>query len=57
MVAHAWGGYCPRWARGPRCVVVFAAGNDGSDLTLNGYASHPGVIAVGACNCHGKHPS
>jgi hypothetical protein len=43
--------------RGRGCVVVFSAGNDGSDLALNGYASHPGVIAVGACNCHGKHPS
>ena len=42
---------------GKGCIIVFSAGNDGSDLALNGYASHPGVIAVGACNCHGKHPS
>jgi len=42
---------------GKGCVIAFSAGNDGSDLALNGYASHPGVIAVGACNCHGKHPS
>jgi len=42
---------------GKGCVIIFSAGNDGSDLALNGYASHPGVIAVGACNCHGKHPS
>jgi subtilisin family serine protease len=42
---------------GKGCVVVFSAGNDGSDLALNGYASHPGVIAVGACNCHGRHPA
>ncbi|HTK55115.1 MAG TPA: S8 family serine peptidase [Gemmatimonadaceae bacterium] len=42
---------------GKGCVIVFSAGNDGSDLALNGYASHPGVIAVGACNCHGKHAS
>ncbi len=42
---------------GKGCVVVFSAGNDGSDLALNGYASHPGVIAVGACNCHGKRAS
>jgi subtilisin family serine protease len=42
---------------GKGCVIVFSAGNDGSDLALNGYASHPAVIAVGACNCHGKHPS
>jgi subtilisin family serine protease len=39
------------------CVVVYSAGNDGNDLALNGYASHPGVIAVGACNCHGKRAS
>lgn len=50
--------YCLTNGRaGKGCVVVFAAGNDGSDLALNGYASHPGVVAVGACNCHGKHPS
>jgi len=42
---------------GKGCVIVFSAGNDVSDLALNGYASHKGVIAVGACNCHGKHPS
>jgi len=42
---------------GKGCVIIFSAGNDGSDLALNGYASHPGVVAVGACNCHGKHPS
>lgn len=41
---------------GRGCVVVFSAGNDGADLALNGYASHPGVIAVGACNCHGLRP-
>ena len=43
--------------RGKGCVIVFSAGNDGSDLALNGYASHPGVVAVGACNCHGRHPA
>lgn len=42
---------------GKGCVIIFSAGNDGSDLALNGYASHPDVVAVGACNCHGKHPS
>jgi hypothetical protein len=42
---------------GKGCVIIFSTGNDGSDLTRNGYASHPGVIAVGACNCHGRHPS
>jgi subtilisin family serine protease len=50
--------YCLTHGRnGKGCVIIFSAGNDGSDLALNGYASHPGVIAVGACNCHGKHPS
>ena len=49
--------YCLTRGRGGRgCVVVFSAGNDGSDLALNGYASYPGVIAVGACNVHGRHP-
>ena len=47
-VAHGRGG--------KGCVVVFASGNDGCDIALNEYASHPEVIAVGACNCHGKHP-
>jgi subtilisin family serine protease len=42
---------------GKGCIIIFSAGNDGSDLALNGYASHPGVIAVGACNCHGKRPA
>jgi subtilisin family serine protease len=50
--------YCLTHGReGKGCVIIFSAGNDGSDLVLNGYASHPGVVAVGACNCHGKHPS
>lgn len=42
---------------GKGCIVVFSAGNDDCDITLNGYASHPGVIAVGACNCSGKRAS
>ena len=50
--------YCLTRGRGGKgCVIVFSAGNDGNDLALNGYASHPGVIAVGACNCHDKHPA
>jgi hypothetical protein len=50
--------HCLTHGRGGKgCIVVFSAGNDGSDLALNGYASHPGVIAVGACNCHGTHPT
>lgn len=39
---------------GKGCVVVFSAGNDDLDLARNGYASHPGVIAVGACDAAGK---
>jgi subtilisin family serine protease len=42
---------------GKGCVIVFAAGNSGSDIALNGYASHPGVIAVGACNYCCRRPS
>jgi len=50
--------HCLTHGRGGKgCVIIFSAGNDGNDLALNGYASHPGVIAVGACNCHGKHPA
>src|SRR5688572_14031239 len=48
--------YCLAHGRGGKgCVIVFSAGNDGTDLALNGYACHPGVVVVGACNCHGKH--
>ena len=42
---------------GKGCVVVFSSGNHGGDIALNQYASHPDVMAVGACNCHGKHPA
>lgn len=42
---------------GKGCVVLFSSGNEGSDIRLNGYASHPGVIAVGACNRHGRRPA
>lgn len=41
---------------GKGCVVVFSSGNDGSDIALNEYASHPSVIAVGACNSHATRP-
>ena len=41
---------------GKGCVVLFSAGNHGADIAQSEYASHPGVIAVGACNRHGKHP-
>ena len=46
-----------RGRNGKGCVIIFAAGNDGCDIAPNEYASHPGVIAVGACNGHGTHPS
>ena len=50
--------WCLTHGRGGRgCIVIFSAGNNGNDIALNGYASHPGVIAVGACNAHGQHPS
>jgi subtilisin family serine protease len=39
---------------GKGCVILFAAGN-GNEATANdGYVSHPGVIAVSACNDTGK---
>lgn len=42
---------------GKGCVVLFSSGNDGCDIALNGYASHPGVMAVGACNGRGTRPA
>ncbi len=40
--------------RGGRgCVIVWSAGNDGCDISHNGYASYSGVVAVGACNDRG----
>lgn len=41
---------------GKGCVVLFSSGNHGADIARSEYASHPGVIAVGACTRHGKHP-
>lgn len=35
---------------GKGCVVCFAAGNGSEPIENDGYASHPGVIAVAACN-------
>ena len=50
--------YClTRGRDGKGCVIVVSAGNDGTDVALNGYATYSGVIAVGACNYHGQHPS
>src|SRR5439155_3854704 len=54
-IAHA----IARCARGGRngkgCVVVFAAGNSGTDInnpptSQNGLATHPDVVAVSACS-------
>lgn len=39
---------------GKGCVVLFAAGNGNESVANDGYASHPGVIAVAACNDRGK---
>ena len=39
---------------GKGCVVLFAAGNGNEDIAFDGYASHPGVIAVAASNDRGK---
>lgn len=51
---------CAKNGRGGKgCVVVFAAGNDDHDIndfprTLDGFAIHPDVIAVAACNSRDK---
>ncbi len=34
--------------------IVWAAGNGGENIELDGYASYDGVIAVGACDYRGK---
>ena len=38
---------------GKGCVVCWAAGNGNESVDNDGYASHPGVIAVAACNDRG----
>lgn len=43
-----------RGRAGKGCVIVWSAGNDDCNLALNGYASYPKGIAVGACNYHGR---
>jgi subtilisin family serine protease len=40
--------------KGKGCVIVWAAGNGNEDVSYDGYASHPDVIAVAACNDRGK---
>lgn len=39
---------------GKGCVILFAAGNGNEETANDGYVSHPGVIAVAACNDTGK---
>jgi subtilisin family serine protease len=47
--------YALRSGRGGRgCVICWAAGNGNESVDNDGYASHPGVIAVAACNDRGK---
>jgi subtilisin family serine protease len=38
---------------GKGCVICWAAGNGNESVDNDGYASHPGVIAVAACNDRG----
>ena len=38
---------------GKGCVITWAAGNGNESVDNDGYASHPGVIAVAACNDSG----
>lgn len=35
---------------GKGCVITWAAGNGNESVDYDGYASHPDVIAIGACN-------
>ncbi len=47
-----WVERCARHGRaGKGMPIVFAAGNDRENVSLNGYASHPDVIAVAATTC------
>lgn len=39
---------------GKGCVITWAAGNGNESVDLDGYASHPGIIAVAACNDSSK---
>jgi kexin len=48
-----------RGRQGKGAVVVFAAGNGGrqDDSNRDGYANHPGVLAIGAVDAWGRPPS
>jgi subtilisin family serine protease len=39
---------------GKGCVICWAAGNGNESVDNDGYASHPGVVAVAACNDRSK---
>lgn len=39
---------------GKGCVIIWAAGNGNEEVSFDGYASHPNVIAVAACNDRGR---
>ncbi len=41
---------------GKGCVVVFAAGNDGTSVDRNPYASYEAAVTVGACDSNDRHP-
>jgi subtilisin family serine protease len=43
-----------RGRNGRGCVILFAAGNGNESVDNDGYASHPKVIAVAACDDRGK---
>jgi subtilisin family serine protease len=39
--------------KGKGCVITWAAGNGNESVDLDGYAAHPAVMAIGACNERG----
>jgi subtilisin family serine protease/subtilisin-like proprotein convertase family protein len=39
---------------GKGCLILFAAGNGNEPVDNDGYASHPAVLAIAACNDRGK---
>jgi subtilisin family serine protease len=39
---------------GKGCVIVWAAGNGNENVKYDGYASHPNIITVAACNDRGR---
>lgn len=49
-VAHA----VEKGRSGKGCVICWAAGNGDETISVDGYASHPDVLAVAACTSDGK---